>query len=302
MNAKIIAGAVVFFALAAARVEAQGTKIITIAATAELQGATNDTGADRVIAAPVKKTINTADILKYLAEDEYACGNYALGKFPGSAKLVVTTNDDYQVVDASGNLLVDVTNIFRLAVLDAVPGGGYLQTNTLVTNVLGTIMEGTNFPGSNVIGSILLPTNFVGTNAYGTIILGTNGSGPNVVATVLFTNQVVVTNYVPTTNIVSGRINNRSGLYAPKLTEQYVLRMTYDDSSINGGVGLSFLLQGVTKRTITDSAANASGTYHQTVVNDLADGAGTGVYQGAPFIISGRLTISGRESLTLSAQ
>jgi hypothetical protein len=91
--------------------QAQTTNIITIAISASAQGNTSDVNGVTTAAAPSKHSLTTANILSLLAVAENAEGNYPAGSsFPTGAKLVVIDND-FQVLDAHNNFLVDVSDV-----------------------------------------------------------------------------------------------------------------------------------------------------------------------------------------------
>jgi hypothetical protein len=101
----------------AGNVQAQYTNLITITATAELQGSSSDNGSVTTLAAPVSEAMGTKQILQFMATDENAAGDYGSTTFPSGAKLVEidsANGSDYQVLDESNNFIVDVTNVFDI--------------------------------------------------------------------------------------------------------------------------------------------------------------------------------------------
>ena len=124
MNLKIKIPAIVLLilTLAVVSVQAQVTNLISISATAEMQGNTNDNGTVTAIAGPLRDRITTKDVLSLLAEDENAEGNYDAASFPSGAKLVVIITGpvtgggttDFQVLDKKGDYLTDVSDILSL--------------------------------------------------------------------------------------------------------------------------------------------------------------------------------------------
>jgi hypothetical protein len=103
-------------------------------------------------------------------------------------------------------------------------------------------------------------------------------------------------------NIVSGKINDSTGLYDNFGTSLCIVRFNYDDSRISGGVGLQFYLAGLMTSIVTDTTTNASGVYTETDCDSSDFAAGEGNYQGTPFVITGSLTLAGRGTLTLPKQ
>ena len=123
---KIIIGAAVLASLTfvAGNLQAQETNLITINATAELQGSTitnSFMGTNVLIATfkpPTVLTLDTKQILEFLAVDENAEGNYGATTFPSGAKLVEinsSSSSDYQVLGREDNFLVDVSDILHFA-------------------------------------------------------------------------------------------------------------------------------------------------------------------------------------------
>jgi len=207
--------------MASAHLHAQTTNMVTFTAAAQLQGATNDNGVVSTISPPAKLILNTRQILAYLAQDEFASGNYASATFPEGAKLMAPSwNGIFQVWDKENNLLVVVTNVL-------------------------TRSQYTNF-------------------------------------------------------VVSGKRTDATGLSDRTITASYIWRITYNDSAIAGGAGLTFYLQGLTKDTITESAPSAAGTYTETILNVMSGATGDGYYQGTPLVVSGSQTVSGKAVHTLS--
>ena len=94
--------------------------------------------------------------------------------------------------------------------------------------------------------------------------------------------------------VVSGRITDRTGLYAPTLTQRYIFKITFNDSSIIGGEGINFYLQGLMTGTTTDMASKPDGKYAESNSNLMPFAMGEGLWQGTPFVISGSLTGAGR--------
>ena len=205
-------GAAFLAAMTLQTVQTQVTNLVTITATAEAQGGTNDNGTVTTIKKPTKLTLDTKQILAFLAEDEYAEGEYASTNFPTGAKLVVI-GGDFQVLDKTNNFLVDVSDIL-------------------------SIEKGTN-------------------------------------------------------DIVSGKINDSTGLYENSATKVYILRISYDDSGISGGAGLQFYLAGLMRCTVTNTAPNESGFYTETDSDRMDASAGQGHYQDRSFVITGSLTLAG---------
>jgi len=117
---RIIALAAVFAVstFAAGSLQAQVANVITFTATASVQSNTSDNGTVTTTAAPTKVTLDTKQILAFLATAENEEGNYGSTTFPTGAKLVTLggtgSPPDFQVVSKTGALLVDVADIITV--------------------------------------------------------------------------------------------------------------------------------------------------------------------------------------------
>jgi N-methylhydantoinase B/oxoprolinase/acetone carboxylase alpha subunit len=120
----MMAGSVMmaFLTLGAGGLHAQVTNLVTITATAQVNGKysysyNNKTGVTTYsYASPTKVTFGTKQILARLAVAENAEGNYGATNFPSGAKLVVVSSynssgPDFQVMSSKNVLLVDVKDI-----------------------------------------------------------------------------------------------------------------------------------------------------------------------------------------------
>ena len=146
----MIAGTVALacLTLGAGGLHAQVTQVVTIKATASVQGgySTSTNSHTGIItytyATPTKHSVATKDLLALLALDENAEGNYPDTNFPSGAKLVIShvtppsgviiitapvpvespvvinnvsdIDEDFQVVDKNNNLLIDVSDIMSI--------------------------------------------------------------------------------------------------------------------------------------------------------------------------------------------
>jgi hypothetical protein len=88
----------------------QVTNILTVTATAQLQGGTNVSLAVTTILEPTRYAVDTRHILLWLAEDEHAEGHYGSATFPADAQLAAI-GSDFEVLDGNKKLLVDVSDI-----------------------------------------------------------------------------------------------------------------------------------------------------------------------------------------------
>lgn len=92
--------------------------VVTITATATVQNENVvDNGTNTVTPAPLVRSVKTKDVLKQLALDKFAQGDYETTNFPSGAKLVVFGEPGsftFQVWGRTNNFLVDVSDIIRL--------------------------------------------------------------------------------------------------------------------------------------------------------------------------------------------
>jgi hypothetical protein len=136
---------------------AQDTNLVTFTAVAEMQGGTNDNGANSTILAPVRQAMNTKQILEFLAQDENAAGRYASPNFPAGAKLMVgSVSGDLQVWDRNNKFLVDVTNILKVSRGTNVVMNGKINDSTGLNNhtVTREYILKFNYDDTAVLGSL----------------------------------------------------------------------------------------------------------------------------------------------------
>ncbi len=95
------------------------TNNVSINATAVSQGTTNDNGRTITVSS-VKSSVNTKQLLSWLAQDEHAEGNFVTSNnFPSGSVLVVIASSsdnsaDFQVLSKNGTFLVDVSDLLSL--------------------------------------------------------------------------------------------------------------------------------------------------------------------------------------------
>jgi hypothetical protein len=224
MNLKkiIIAGAAVisFLTLASSSVKAVATppftNSVSITATAVVQGSTNTVNGITTIST-TNVSINTKQLLAWLAADEFADHAYGSTTFPtGSQLILIVQGDtaDFQVVGKSGNFLVDVGNILSVSHGD--------------------------------------------------------------------------------TQVDSGKVNG--DLFDPSGTQARVFDFYFDDTFLENGADLSFYLQGMETKKITDSKVK-SGSYTESVSTTISSGTGDGTLQGTALVVTGTISLSGKETL-----
>jgi hypothetical protein len=128
---------------------AQVPAVMTITAKGQQQNPGTLNGNISIYPAPVLIALDTKEILSWLAFDESQEGKYATSTFPTGAKLVIilghTDRDsiDFQVVDSTGGLLVDVSDIM---------GGSY--TGTFGGSVFSGKQDNTTLLGAPSINSM----------------------------------------------------------------------------------------------------------------------------------------------------
>ncbi len=108
-----------FLTLAVGNLHAQVNAVVNFSAVAVVQNTGNpaDNGLVTTTGAPTKFSINTKSLLVYLAQAEQIEGNWNSPTFPAGAKLVAVLTagsgnlPDFQVVDKTNTLLVDVSDL-----------------------------------------------------------------------------------------------------------------------------------------------------------------------------------------------
>lgn len=128
--------------------------------------------------------------------------------------------------------------------------------------------------------------------------------GDSVIVTDSSTNELVdvsdiLTAQTDDNSVFSGKQNNATGLAAPMLSEIQYQKLVYDDSAITNGAHLSFTLGGLATVVTKDTVNAIAGTYSETVTSTVNSGAGTGNFQGTPFILSGSITATCKKNATV---
>lgn len=99
-----------------------------------------------------------------------------------------------------------------------------------------------------------------------------------------------------TNGILSGRVNDTTGLASRKTTERILVSLAFDDTFIPGGGSLSFFVQGLDTLKTKDS--KPAGGFYQEATSDLVKNAtGEGQTSGMSFVVSG--AIQGSRNATL---
>ena len=87
----------------------QATNVLTITATAQLQGATNIAASLTTVASPGKFSLSTKQLLAWLALDEHAEGSYGFTNFPNGAQLAIIGSN--VKVLSTNQVIADVSDL-----------------------------------------------------------------------------------------------------------------------------------------------------------------------------------------------
>ena len=170
MNLKttIVTGtaALAFLTFASGSLLGQVINTVTLTTTIQLQTNPNNNGTTTTLAAPIKYSFDTKQILSALAKAENLEGNYGSSTFPVGAKLVtvvtaIRNTFDFQVLDKNNNLLVDVSDVL-IGLSTGVNGsdvfsGKYIDSNVLAdpkltdAEIFTVTYNDTAIPGSDDI-------------------------------------------------------------------------------------------------------------------------------------------------------
>ena len=109
-----------------------------------------------------------------------------------------------------------------------------------------------------------------------------------------------IIHYTSSSNsIVSGKVDNSTGLARPKRTDLVLVRLVFDDTFIAGGSDLSFSVLGVDQSQTNDSKPGNNGNYTEKTKDQVKAATGEGQSGGTPFIINGSIRGKGSAKLTL---
>lgn len=101
-----------------------------------------------------------------------------------------------------------------------------------------------------------------------------------------------------TNDILSGKINDTTGLATSQTTELVVLKFNFDDRAIPGGGNFSFYVQGIDTIKTSDTKP-VSQIYHETASDTVNNASGEGQSSGTAFVITGSLQGSRTAKLSL---
>lgn len=91
-----------------------------------------------------------------------------------------------------------------------------------------------------------------------------------------------------TNDIISGHVNDTTGLAKPQTTELTLVKLTFDDTFISGGGNLSFFVQGVDTVKTKDTTPVA-GSYVEVTSDSVKNASGEGQSGGTAFIATGSI-------------
>lgn len=100
-------------------------------------------------------------------------------------------------------------------------------------------------------------------------------------------------------DIVSGSVDNSTGLGSPKRGDLMLVTLNFDDTFITGGSDLSFSIQGVDKLQTRDSKPGGNGNYNENTTDQINNASGEGQSGGKQFIVTGSMHGNGKARLTL---
>jgi hypothetical protein len=93
--------------------------------------------------------------------------------------------------------------------------------------------------------------------------------------------------------IRAGKADDATGLANPTTKSLRLGKITFDDTFIQGGVGLKFFIQGLLSTSETDSVPSG-GVYTQAKTGRMINGTGEGIdSDGNAFVLTGTVTVAG---------
>lgn len=102
-----------------------------------------------------------------------------------------------------------------------------------------------------------------------------------------------------TNGIISGKVDNSTGLASSSTKEQAMAVMSFDDTFIDGGENLSFIVQGIDQISTNDSQPGQGGNYNEYTKDEIKNAAGEGQTGGDRFTITGKINGNRSAKLTL---
>jgi hypothetical protein len=102
-----------------------------------------------------------------------------------------------------------------------------------------------------------------------------------------------------TNDIVSGRVDNSTGLASPNRKNLVLVTLNFDDTSITNGSNLRFSIQGLDQIKTRDTKPGGGGNYNENTTHQISNAVGEGQSGDTPFIITGTIHGNGKARLTL---
>lgn len=214
-----------------------------------------------------------------------AAALWAIGITNAHAQWVTNSvNINILLIPQGATNTVDVTNTL------------YVPEKSISLNTAGFLRE---------IGRALATNKGVELSRAAKLVLLTDGNEAPLFAVVDGANFYGLTNtmmLIPlfTTTFRAGTQNGGTGLAFPTMKTVQMAQLAYSDTSIVGGSGLQFVLQGLEIKSITDKTPESgTGTYSETSRGTVTDLFGQIALQEALYFGSGSMSFSGEGVLVL---
>ena len=214
----------------------------------------------------------------------------AVENLPAQGKLndinVVTVAFKLQLQSPGYNSQNGVTRSFAKPVLQTINTKNLLDRLALDKQAQG-LYSGNTFPGGSKLA--LAANQFVVVSKNNEFIVDVSD---------------IVSFSAGTNDILSGTVNNNTGLASSKTTELTLVTLKFDDTFItdtNGTVissDLSFSGKGLDTINTKDSTPNSAGKYNENTSDKISNAVGEGQSGGKPFVMTG--TIQGSRNATLT--
>lgn len=102
-----------------------------------------------------------------------------------------------------------------------------------------------------------------------------------------------------TNDIVSGRVDNTTGLASPNRKDLVLVTLNFDDTSITNGSNLRFSMLGLDQVKTRDSKPGGGGNYNENTTDQISNAVGEGQSGDTPLIITGTIHGNGKARLNL---
>jgi hypothetical protein len=98
--------------------------------------------------------------------------------------------------------------------------------------------------------------------------------------------------------VLSGKQNDNTQLASPTLKTMEMVNIAFNDTAITGGNNISFYLQGLSTKTVTDTTPTSANVYTETETDKITGAAGEGTWSdGTPFVCSGNVTATAKVTI-----